>query len=525
MRGIVIFCCASVLTLGSHAGHQQIISTLTGGVEIGKDSIDATEAEIDRANDTKEIERVNNNVTSELTIDSQHELNDKEQPTESDRPLPDIEDSDELLDATEKKKRADDATWTVDDINSQEDTDDFKLASFAKSANRKDVIRKGAYTYYLNKDKSIKYASFTSGGYIARYYQYAPRTKYSQVTNNKIKYVAYMRKNNTISHVREYTKGNWQKVFTFPANTKINQNKKYWQGRTTTFYLKGNRKDGLLSHAAHFNSRNKIDIYYQFFGGTKYTNYSDKKIQYRAFVNANGTIKHVREYKNGYWTKAFEFAKNTKINQKKRYWQGRRTTFYLKANRKDGLLTSATQFSGSEVTAKYTYLANTFYGKGHGKRIKSITAPKTKWVMPVKKGIVTCILERCIDGAYGGRHNGTDIGNNNGASVYSMASGKVTESKYFGALGNIVGVYYRMNGQDYYVVYAHLQSRKVKVGQQVKAGQILGNVGGTGGPYPAHLHVEVLKGVKSFIGSGPERRKKAVGLDKVVPIRLKQRLG
>jgi len=493
---MLIFCCVAILSLGVQVDGQQIFAANRQTEEIAENNIGAQAPQQDN---------------HEIDIEGQDEENEQHVAGVEGEELEarSVMESDEEIIQREKKKQLNEEMA-------------LSLETFEPAQGEQDIIRNGPYTFYLNKDKTIKYASYSNGKHIEKYYQYVAGTKYQDVSHNRIAYIAYMYTNGTIAHVREYNKGYWTKAFRFPPRTKINQNKKYWQGRTYTFYMKPNRKDGLLERGARFTAANKADIYYQYVAGTKYPNYSEKKINYRAFVNPNGTIKHVREYKNGNWFKAFEFPKNKKINHKKKYWEGRTHTFYMQANRKDGLLTHSIKFSGKKAIAKYTYQPKTFYGKGHSKRIKR---PSIKWVKPVKKGVVICILERCVDGHYGGRHNGVDIANNGGASVYSMAAGKVTTSKYFGNLGHMIGVHYHVSGKDYYIIYAHLSTRKVRAGQKVKMGQVIGNVGGSGGPYVAHLHIEVLKGVKSFIASGPDRRKKAISLNELIPIRLNQRLG
>jgi murein DD-endopeptidase MepM/ murein hydrolase activator NlpD len=49
------------------------------------------------------------------------------------------------------------------------------------------------------------------------------------------------------------------------------------------------------------------------------------------------------------------------------------------------------------------------------------------------------------------------------------------------------------HGFGYKTMYAHLQSFKVRVGDQVKRGQVIGTVGSTGKSTSPHLHYEVWK--------------------------------
>lgn len=60
--------------------------------------------------------------------------------------------------------------------------------------------------------------------------------------------------------------------------------------------------------------------------------------------------------------------------------------------------------------------------------------------------------------------------------------------------GNHVVLKFKQDGQDYYMLYAHLQpgSIRVKKGEVVKEGQVLGLLGNTGNSSQAHLHMQVM---------------------------------
>src|SRR5688500_17357154 len=85
-------------------------------------------------------------------------------------------------------------------------------------------------------------------------------------------------------------------------------------------------------------------------------------------------------------------------------------------------------------------------------------------------------------------HPGLDISADKGDPVYSTADGKVINASAAGNYGNLVIV---DHGFGLETRYGHLSAFKVKVGQDVKRGDLLGLVGATGRATGAHLHYEV----------------------------------
>ena len=85
-------------------------------------------------------------------------------------------------------------------------------------------------------------------------------------------------------------------------------------------------------------------------------------------------------------------------------------------------------------------------------------------------------------------HPGLDISADKGDAVYSTADGKIVNASAAGNYGNLVIV---DHGYGIETRYGHLSAFKVKVGQTVKRGDLLGLVGATGRATGAHLHYEV----------------------------------
>ena len=85
-------------------------------------------------------------------------------------------------------------------------------------------------------------------------------------------------------------------------------------------------------------------------------------------------------------------------------------------------------------------------------------------------------------------HPGLDISADKGDPVYATADGKVTNASAAGNYGNLVII---EHGYGLETRYGHLSAFKVKVGQEIKRGDLLGLVGSTGRTTGSHLHYEV----------------------------------
>ena len=94
-------------------------------------------------------------------------------------------------------------------------------------------------------------------------------------------------------------------------------------------------------------------------------------------------------------------------------------------------------------------------------------------------------------------HNGTDIGADYEANIYAIADGTIIINQYHSSYGNYTVIGHGNldeNGQyEYYSLYAHQirLSTLIKVGDKVKAGQQIGDVGSTGDSTGPHLHIEI----------------------------------
>ena len=126
--------------------------------------------------------------------------------------------------------------------------------------------------------------------------------------------------------------------------------------------------------------------------------------------------------------------------------------------------------------------------KGHDEMLKCIPA-----IMPVSNKD----LKKTASG-YGTRidpiyntpkfHAGMDFSANIGTLVYATGDGKVIKAGWETGYGNLIQV---DHGFGYVTWYAHLSKYKVRPGQKVVRGEVIGEVGNTGKSTGPHLHYEV----------------------------------
>lgn len=87
-----------------------------------------------------------------------------------------------------------------------------------------------------------------------------------------------------------------------------------------------------------------------------------------------------------------------------------------------------------------------------------------------------------------GYHSGFDITNAEGTPIQATADGEVVEAGWMDRYGNGVVL---SHSDRLETLYAHMSRVKVKVGQKVTRGDILGDMGRTGNATGVHLHYEV----------------------------------
>ena len=108
-------------------------------------------------------------------------------------------------------------------------------------------------------------------------------------------------------------------------------------------------------------------------------------------------------------------------------------------------------------------------------------------------------------------HEGIDFAASTGTPIVAAAGGVVIAAEYHHQFGNMVEI---DHGNDIVTCYAHCSRLGVKVGDIVRRGQHIADIGSTGRSTGSHLHFEVLvKGIQQdphkFLSAGADQAKMA----------------
>ena len=89
-------------------------------------------------------------------------------------------------------------------------------------------------------------------------------------------------------------------------------------------------------------------------------------------------------------------------------------------------------------------------------------------------------------------HAGLDFNGETGDPVYAATDGRVEYAEFnYGGYGNLVMI---MRADGTQTRYTHLDKIKVRKGERVNAGDLIGTIGNTGNSSGSHLHFEVRVG-------------------------------
>lgn len=94
----------------------------------------------------------------------------------------------------------------------------------------------------------------------------------------------------------------------------------------------------------------------------------------------------------------------------------------------------------------------------------------------------------------GRRHDGIDISAKQKTPIKAAADGRVVFGGRMRGYGNLILIRHKDN---FFTAYAHNDKNRIKKGQTVKKGQVIGTVGRTGRTTGSHLHFEIRHGQKA----------------------------
>jgi len=136
-------------------------------------------------------------------------------------------------------------------------------------------------------------------------------------------------------------------------------------------------------------------------------------------------------------------------------------------------------------------------GAKGGASTGSASAPAGEFIWPVSNFIVTSPFGWRVQPIYGTAefHTGMDLAKPCGTPIVASADGIVTFAGWNGGFGN----YTEITTGSLRTGYAHQSKIFVKVGQQVKQGQTIGNVGTTGLSTGCHVHFQVINAQGQYI--------------------------
>lgn len=143
----------------------------------------------------------------------------------------------------------------------------------------------------------------------------------------------------------------------------------------------------------------------------------------------------------------------------------------------------------SEVVAGGLYLVHVKATSVPRKGLKAFRPPEDGYRLTQNYGM-TAYARR---GAYGGApHNGIDMASGYGSEIMSIGDGEVIAAGNNDGWGNWIAV--KHPPYNLVSVYGHMSSfAGVRVGSQVKAGQVIGYEGSTGKSTGSHVHLSLYR--------------------------------
>jgi murein DD-endopeptidase MepM/ murein hydrolase activator NlpD len=123
-------------------------------------------------------------------------------------------------------------------------------------------------------------------------------------------------------------------------------------------------------------------------------------------------------------------------------------------------------------------------GTVNKEKVSADQAAADVWLLPLDDYVFTSPYGI----RWGKLHAGIDLAAPEGLPYKAIHAGTVTQAGYNGGYGYSITI---KDAEGVEVIYAHSRRVLVRVGDQIKAGQVVGEVGSTGASFGTHLHIEV----------------------------------
>jgi murein DD-endopeptidase MepM/ murein hydrolase activator NlpD len=118
--------------------------------------------------------------------------------------------------------------------------------------------------------------------------------------------------------------------------------------------------------------------------------------------------------------------------------------------------------------------------------------------LPIKDGKITTAYGKKGKMWKSGYHTGVDFAVPQGTDVLAVTDGKIVSANWGKAYGT--QIVQKLEGQNAWVIYAHLSKSLVKAGDEIKKGQMIGESGNTGNSSGPHLHFEMRDNIRWSAG-------------------------
>jgi murein DD-endopeptidase MepM/ murein hydrolase activator NlpD len=156
-------------------------------------------------------------------------------------------------------------------------------------------------------------------------------------------------------------------------------------------------------------------------------------------------------------------------------------------------LTSAERLDGS---AGIAHLSSVTAARSQASATSDATNPKAPrglpYSYPVRWGTPVSGAFGTVSPAWPRGHAGIDFNGDTGDPIYAATDGRVQYAEFnYGGYGNLIMI---MRPDGTQTRYAHLDKIRVRKGDRVRAGDVIGTMGSTGHSTGSHLHFEVRVG-------------------------------